>query len=270
MKKILMAVVITCMTGGIYAEVNNPRAGVSSKPIEWVTIPGGIFMMGTKDHARTAYGDLLEDARPVHEVVIQTFDMSRTAVTVEQYAECVNKGRCTEPATGGSPGGFGAFCNWGKPGRQNHPVNCVDWDQAHQYAVFAGARLPSEAEWEYAARSGGRDRKYPWGNDEPSCEKAVMRDCGEGTMPVCSRPAGNTIHGLCDMAGNAAQWLQDKYGDYKDTPADGSAHEGFSPSNGRVNRGGSFNMDGVFLRADYRTNDSPSGRFSSVGFRLAR
>lgn len=103
------------------------------------------------------------------------------------------------------------YCNSDKPGRQLHPVNCVDWEQANQYAKFKGARLPSDAEYEYAATSGGKNQKYPWGNEDETCDKAVMSGkgdygCGsEATMPVCSKPAGNTAKGLCDMVGNVWQ-----------------------------------------------------------------
>jgi len=162
----------------------------SATPIDWVSIPGGKFTMGT-----TSTEQDFVNAKPVREVAIKTFEMAKTAVTVEQYAECVSKGLCTEPAASA------LHCNWGKPGRQLHPVNCVDWNQAQAYARFKSARLPTEAEWEYAATSGGRNQKYPWGNDEPTCDKAVMNGnggygCGtNSTMPVCSKPKGNTAQG---------------------------------------------------------------------------
>ena len=239
-----------------YVAGNDPSAGVPAKPVEWVTINGGKFTMGT-DSGEKGF----EDAKPIHEVAIKTFDMSKTAVTVEQYAECVIKGGCTEPATGN-------YCNWGKTGRQLHPVNCVDWNQAQAYAKFKGARLPSESEFEYAATSGGKNQKYPWGNQEPTSELAVFNT--DSTMPVCSKPKGNTAQGLCDMSGNVWQWMQDKYQDsYKGVPVDGSAFEGAGSS--RVIRGGSFSYGGAGgLRADYRGSLDPGYRGSSLGFRLVR
>ena len=239
-----------------------PLAGAPAKPVEFITIPGGKFTMGT-DSGEKGF----EDAKPIHEVAIKTFDMSKTAVTVEQYAECVIKGGCIEPATGD-------YCNWGVTGRQLHPVNCVDWDQASKYAKFKGGRLPSESEFEYAAMSGGKNQKYPWGNDEPTCDKAVMYDnggygCGkDSTMPVCSKTAGNTAQGLCDMAGNVWQWVQDKYQDsYKGAPTDGSAFE--ATGSDRVVRGGSFFRSGAsYLRADRRSH-AGRRRGDDVGFRLA-
>ena len=289
MKRILIAAVMMGMTGGAYAADFNDLAGVRSaglkalaaaegiavpavnkgyvagndaavvtpsKPVEYITINGGKFTMGT-DSGEAGF----EDAKPIHEVAIKTFEMSKTAVTVEQYAECVIKGGCTEPATGN-------YCNWGKTGRQLHPVNCVDWNQAQAYAKFKGARLPSESEFEYAATSGGKNQKYPWGNQEPTSKLAVFNT--DSTMPVCSKPNGNTAQGLCDMAGNVWQWVQDKYQDsYKDAPVDGSAFEGAGSY--RVMRGGSFyNVVARYLRADYRYYNDPGFRGDGVGFRLVR
>ncbi|MCX5793165.1 MAG: formylglycine-generating enzyme family protein [Elusimicrobia bacterium] len=281
MNKILMTVVMLGMTGGAYAADFSDLAGVKAadlkamaavskgyvganaasvivpgKPVEWVSIKGGKFTMGT-DTNEVGF----KDAKPVHEVSIKTFDMSKTAVTVEQYAECVNKGACTAPATGD-------YCNWGVAGRQLHPVNCVDWDQAQAYAKFKGARLPSESEFEYAATSGGRHQKYPWGNDAPTSELAVMRT--NSTLPVCSKPKGNTAQGLCDMSGNVWQWVQDLYhSSYKGVPADGSAVEGAGSY--RVLRGGSFSYDDArLLRADCRFTLGAGYRIGYIGFRLAR
>jgi len=240
---------------GYVADID-PSAGAPAEPVKYITIDGGKLTMGT-DSGEKGF----EDAKPIHEVAIKTFDMSKTAVTVEQYAECVIKGGCTEPATGD-------YCNWGKPGRQLHPVNCVDWDQALAYAKFKGARLPSEAEFEYAATSGGRNQKYPWGNEEPTNELAVFNT--NSTMPVCSKPKGNTAQGLCDISGNVWQWMQDKYQDsYKGAPVDGSAFEGTGSH--RVIRGGSFNfVDARYLRADLRNYGGPGYRDGSLGFRLVR
>ena len=278
MKTILIAAVMMAMPGGAYAAklfepavkalagAGSVPAPVISKfynesagpvaPVKWVSINGGKLMMGTTTNDKT-FGD----SGPVREVDVKTFEMAKTAVTVAQYAECVAQGRCTEPAAG-------EHCNWGKIGRQLHPVNCVDWDQAQAYAKFEGARLPSEAEFEYAATSGGRTQKYPWGDEEANSELAVMDTYG--TLPVCSRPGGNTAQGLCDMAGNVSQWVQDAYADsYSGAPVDGGAVEG--PGSDRVVRGGSYlNFDARLLRAYYRNFFNPGRRYGSIGFRLAR
>jgi sulfatase modifying factor 1 len=195
--------------------------------------------------------------------------MTKTLVTVEQYAACVSAGQCGLPAT--SP-----YCNWGIADRARHPVNCVTWAQANQYAKFKGARLPSESEWEYAAKDEGQSVIYPWGGDEPACGLAVVYGnggygCGnDSTMPVCSMTAGNTTQGLCDMAGNLSEWVEDVYqSSYAGAPADGKAYEGSGAS--RVTRGGSF-KNGVAsaLRTDARGSDDPIHSYVLVGFRLAR
>lgn len=246
--------------------------GTPSKPVQFITIPGGRFAMGTNSGKK-----YFEDAYPVHVVAVRTFQMSKTAVTVEQYAECVLNGWCSEPGTG-------SYCNWGLKDRKFHPVNCVSWTQANRYVEFKNkqrgfesVRLPTEAEWEYAAKSGGRDQKYPWGNEEATCDRAVMADgqgaagCGKNrTMPVCSKPYGNTVQGLCDMAGNVRQWVQDTYQrSYSGAPADGSAFEGAGA--GRVARGGSFfTSAGSRLRADCRYSYDAINYDYEIGFRLAR
>lgn len=227
-----------------------PNAGMPGQAVEWVPIPGGVFAMGAEGCTNN---NGVKIALPIHDVQINGFEMSKTLVTVEQYQECVIQGQCTEPSTSVPQMAPEArvLCNWGKEGRQRHPVNCVDWKQANQYARFKGARLPSESEWEYAARSGGKKRNYPWGNEEPTCDKAVMYGNGDygcgsgGTMPVCSKPAGNTDQGLCDMAGNVWQWVQNTYQDsYRGAPTDGGAFE--AAGSRRVLRGGSLNGGPVF------------------------
>ena len=137
-------------------------------------------------------------------MTVKSFQLAKTEVTNKQYKACVEAGACTPPSS--------------YEGGDDQPVVNVDWNQAKAFSEWVGGRLPSEAEWEYAARSGGKERKYPWGDEEPSCERAVMNQGGNGcgrnaTWPVCSKTAGNTSQGLCDMAGNVWEWTQDWYHD---------------------------------------------------------
>lgn len=232
-----------------------PAAGQGKAGIEWVKIPGGAFVMGAVDAGA--------DALPRHDVAIKTFFMAKTPVTVAQYKACVDLGACAAPGTGGD-------CNWGIPGREKHPVNCVDWGQARKFSEWAGGRLPTEAEWEFAARGGGREQRYPWGDGTPTCERAVSSDCGEGTAPVCSAPAGVTKHGLCDMAGNVRQWVADGYHDsYEGAPADGRAWENTETAS-RVDRGGSWGFDAQYLRSSVRFFSAEGDRHGGLGFRPAR
>ncbi|MCG6869045.1 MAG: formylglycine-generating enzyme family protein [Gammaproteobacteria bacterium] len=228
----------------------------------WVDLAGGSFRMGSED------GDT--DERPVRPVQVKPFALTRTEVTVAEYQRCREEGACKEkPGSGGS-------CNWGVEGREAHPVNCVSWHQAQDYARWAGARLPTEAEWEYAARGQGLDRAYPWGDEPADCTRAVISDGGDGcgrdsTWPVCAKPAGNTPQGLCDMAGNVWEWMEDDYhGDYNRAPKDASPWVDAPRGSDRVLRGGSWWSEPRDARAASRSWSAPGIRFGYVGFRLAR
>jgi sulfatase modifying factor 1 len=236
--------------------------------IEWVSISGGTFMMGSGG-----------DDGPVHQVTVPSFEMNRTEVAVVLYQECVDAGVCTEP--------YRCIPNstWGVAGREYHPVNCVDWFQAVDFCTWAGGRLPSEAEWEYAARGGGQDITYPWGDTSPSCTLAVMSGCQGKTQPLCSQTAGNTAQGLCDMAGNVFEYVQDWYHGMYDCDANPLANNcesgGLAPTDGsawedpigsfRVLRGGGFGAGADGLRASNRDRSDPSDlHHSDLGFRCAR
>lgn len=229
--------------------------------LTWVTICGGTFEMGA------ATGD--EDERPVHRVEVRTYELLETEVTVAQYLVCVQADSCTQPQSEGTAG------NWGKADRENYPINNVTWYQAEDFCTWAGGRLPSEAEWEYAASNGDLENEFPWGNNGPTCSYAIMDDGGDGcgtgqTGPVCSRPQGNTTHGLCDMAGNVWEWVQDwHHSNYIGAPLDGTAW--VDPSGTvRVRRGGAYYNLGGGMRASQRSTDAPTVGDDYLGFRCAR
>ncbi len=239
-----------------------PSRVMNVPDIVWVTLPGGSFMMGSESGRR--------NEQPVHRVIVGAFEMSRSEVTVGQYRLCVAAGVCTEPESRWEG------CNWGRSDREEHPVNCVDWTQAARFAQWVGGRLPTEAEWEFAARSRGMNRTYPWGDQAPSCERAVMpgnggNGCGRhGTWPVCSKPKGETEQGLCDMAGNVWEWVADWY--KEDTYADSRADNPQGPAWGhyRGARGGAWFPPVDYLRASARYGDRPGGKRFDVGFRVVR
>lgn len=241
---------------------NNPgAAGQGAADLSWVRIPAGHQVVGSN----SASADISE--KPAHPVKLKAFDISRSEITIREYAACVNQSSCSFPRKGGQ-------CNWGKPDRLDHPVNCVDWMQAAEFASWAGGRLPSEAEWEYAAR-GGSESEYPWGNEPPSCDRAVFAVNGGGcgwksTWKVCSKPLGNTSSGLCDMAGNVREWVSDSWSvDYQAASFDGTAmHSAYKTY--RVNRGGSWQSLPRWLRCSARNKDYQKDRLPDIGFRIVR
>ncbi len=235
--------------------------------LDWVAFSGGIFQMGSDRESRE---------QPIHTVTVPAFEITRTEVTASQYAACFDSGACSL-----EPLGYQPYHNWegGRPktGRENHPVNTVDWFAATDFCQWAGGRLTTEAEWEYAAKSCGRDITYPWGDERATCQYAVMMNetsdgCGAGTtMEVCSKPAGNTEQGLCDMAGNVAEWVEDDFEDhYEGAPTDGSARIDTPRSSARALRGGGFRDVFRSTTATYRTNPGAINPGADVGIRCAR
>ena len=173
-----------------------------------VYIPAGPFWMGCNKQADP---ECEQDELPYHEVYVDAFCIDATEVTVEAYEECVAARECPQTVKGST-------CNFLRKDRRGHPVNCVNLKKAEMFCEWKGKRLPTEAEWEKAAR-GTDGRIFPWGSDTPSCEYTVMLDaegkgCGRGTTwPVGSKGRDVSPYGVKDMAGNVSEWVADLYGD---------------------------------------------------------
>ena len=161
-----------------------------------IQIPAGSFAMGADNG--------LHDEDPEHQVEMSTYWIDKYEVTTAQYLACVDDGECDEAGTLGK-------CNAGNAGRSDHPINCVNWEQARAYCEHAEKRLPTEAEWEKAAR-GTDGRRFPWG-DTPTPHMGLLNyDGNEGkTVPVGSHPDGASFYGAHDMSGNVMEWTADRY-----------------------------------------------------------
>ena len=244
------------------------------------TDPGEPFMMGGPDTETGPDGD----EKPVHPVTISKgFFVGKYEAVVEQYEECTKSGGCSSPSTADWDG-FGWGANSTANGRTDHPQNGLTWQQSKDFCVWVapGGRLPSEAEWEYAA-SGPVHRKYPWGDaPEPTCSGgfAVFDEdgsgtkpwaCGSsGTWPVGSKQAGAAWSGALDMAGNLWEWCQDWYSDTYYSVAPKTDPKGPGGGVGRVMRGGSFGGEAAHLRSAERGDGTPSIRYAGLGARCVR
>ncbi len=219
-------------------------------------IAAGSFMMGN---------DLLAFPRatPVHLVSLSAFCIDVTEVTAAAYAACVSERRCVSADSA-------AGCNGPVPARAMHPINCVDWAQARAYCQRHGGDLPTEAQWEFAAR-GPATRDYPWGDDATAAAAYACWSGGRAsTCPVHAHPMGDTPTGVADLAGNVREWVLDWYAvAYPTTPV--MDPTGVSTGTTRVRRGGSWEADTNPPRAVNAAylggSGAPTERLAQVGFR---
>ena len=272
-----------------------PSASAALAPLTcpqgMIAIPGGSFFMGSDDG--------LPFEKPAHQVTLQPFCMDEFEVSVERYRSCSEAGRCKRAGstndwatiTEKERKAFDPLCNIREPEeRAKHPINCVDWEMAQKFCREQGGRLPTEAEWEFAAR-GPDGRKYPWGDDDPSSdrlnacgkecmawgqkhgiEEKSMYDVDDGfpnTAPVGSFPKGASRYGVQDVVGNVWEWVADWYGDYaKDEQ---TAPKGPESGEEKVIRGGSWNGSyASWVRPTFRYKDAPTKRSYGIGFRCAK
>jgi len=224
------------------------------KDPDMILIPGGEFTMGKNTNTPT-------DWQPEHKVVIDAFYMDQYEVTNKQYYEFCKETNNSLPEFWG----LSQFkCSLEYP---DHPVVGVSFIDAFRYAKWAGKRLPSEAEWEFAARGGLPDSNFPWGNQIDSTfvnyGKKYKTTLKVGTF----KPNGYELY---DMAGNVWEWTSDNYGDnyYSDSPNQNPK----GPVNGRfkVIRGGSWHSGAMCVQTYYRNGLSPSWIDFAVGFRCAK
>ncbi len=260
-------------------------------PKGMLKIPGGSFFMGSDDD--------LPFEKPAHQVKLAPFCMDEFEATVGEYKACSDSGRCKRAGSTNEWEGisekdrkaFDPLCNIRDPeGHGRHPINCVDFDMSEKFCKEQGKRLPTEAEWEFAAR-GPDGRKYPWGDEPPS--NGTLNACGKecvawgkkagvdekpmydeddgypATAPVGSFPKGASRYGVQDVVGNVWEWVSDFYAEYtKDEQTDPKGPE---TGDQKVIRGGAWNASyPSWVRPTFRYHDMPSKRSYGIGFRCAK
>jgi formylglycine-generating enzyme required for sulfatase activity/serine/threonine protein kinase len=267
-------------------------------PSGMVLVPGGRFFMGSDDAA-------LAVAKPAHRVTLDTFCVDSNEVTAAEYKDCSDHGECKradlDPSYPKSDGtsdadhtknraAYAEFCNFGKEGREKHPINCVSWALADNYCKVQKKRLPTEAEWEFAAR-GSDGRKFPWGDDpgdatrmnacgsecnawettkglKPSARMYDADDGYPGTAPVGSFAAGKTKLGVNDMVGNVWEWTADWFEIYRNEEQVNP--RGAATGERKVIRGGAFNGGAqTWVSPAFRAHQVATASSHGIGFRCA-
>ena len=231
--------------------------------MEMVCVPQGEFVRGS-DLAEDTLAD--NDELPQKAIEMDAYWIDQTEVTNAMYKACVTAGACSRPVETGSQT---RNTYYGNPQYSEYPVIHVNWYQANNYCTWAGRRLPTEAEWEKAAR-GQKGFIYPWGNNPPNKSLLNFDNLSGDTEAVGSYPGGESPYQALDMAGNVWEWVADIY--YIDYYADGPDQKPQGPQIGefRVFRGGSWNSAMFDVRAANRYRLSPNYSDKILGFRCAR
>ncbi len=258
MKRSLLFIGVPFLLAGCSSSSSSPQES------EMVEIPAGQVTMGDASGVRY-------DA-PVRVADISSFKIDKYEVTNLQYRQCVTAGVCTPP----SMNGFDVIPDYYTSAKyNNYPVTYVNWFQAAQYCDWAGKRLPTEAEWEYAAR-GDDGRTYPWGDEDPTCEYAQFGECNNDDGLLTPREVGSfakgaSPFGVMDMGGNMSEWVQDWYDvDAYRAFQDGDAPVSPAAGISKILRGGSWWCESFRMNASLREPMTPVYRGGNVGFRCAQ
>jgi formylglycine-generating enzyme required for sulfatase activity len=256
--------------------------------MEMVFIPAGSFTMGSTQqtiseaiqncriYSDNCQTDFFEDQFPPHDVNLDSYWIDQTEVTNAMFAAFLNDqgnraqgGTTWLDASGSRTRIHQEGDEWVvDSGYESHPVTQVSWYGAQAYCQWAGRRLPTEAEWEQAAR-GVDGRRYPWGNSQPTCQVTNFDECTSDTSPVGAYPQGASPYGVQDLSGNVWEWVADWYGAeyYANSPPNNP--QGPVSSDGRVMRGGSWGTSPAFFEATYRVTNTPEDSDNFSGFRCA-
>ncbi|MBL8715683.1 MAG: SUMF1/EgtB/PvdO family nonheme iron enzyme [Myxococcales bacterium] len=259
-----------------------------------VFVPGATYKMGAE--AKWPGGQSYGNPPGGISVTVKSFLIDRTEVTAGSYRACVSAGQCDALTHGDtfSPN-HTKICTYDKPGFEQHPINCVSWDEAVKYCGWVGKRLPTEAEWELTAR-GTDSRAFPWGDVAPTakhmngcdiaCQREAMAQLGETytsmwpdpatgddgwgfTAPVGFYPLGASPYGALEMSGNVEEWVSDSWWDPYSNPS--GPPTPVSGSTDHVVRGGAWDLNGMeTFSTTRRTSASSTQRAAWLGFRCAK
>ena len=260
----------SCRMNPIEDTENTSPYFIDERGIPMALVPSGAFEMGSNDGA--------EDEAPVHTVTLDNFYIDQYEVTNSQYAVCEKAGIC-DPTTDTTAfeSSYSRRIYYGNPEFSNYPVIYANWYEAKKYCEWRGGRLPTEAEWEKAARGGLEGKSFPWGDEPPICAAGAKNGARFDDNNACNNTDTGKVgryspnnFGLYDMAGNVLEWVSDFYDEnyYGSSPANNPA----GPAEGKypVVRGGSWNNSFDHLRVSDRLfNDPKSGSFN-IGFRCVR
>jgi len=232
---------------------------------EVILIPAGTFLMGC-DGSNPARA-----CRPsnqhLHFVYLDAYFIDKYEVTNARYQVCVEAGGCTEPSQRNSATRVHYY---GNPAYANYPVVSVNWYQAAEFCAWAGKRLPTEAEWEKAARGNEDSRWYPWGDKLPDATLANFTNIIGDTTPVGTYPGNTSVYGVMDMAGNVWEWVNDWFDFYYYRVSPYENPQGPSTGEYKGRRGGTWNETAYRARSDYRSINLPEKAENSNGFRCVR